>query len=260
MRTHSHSFHPYCEAMFTYEGINRVSGTMVSLYEVHFYNNAGALKTIWVDTELLGGGDYYDHPVNGVLWVALAEKAYLEANSFGCVTTAQPGVDSYAALAIGKPMWALQGHHRTTGDRLQHRPHDIASVWNAGDLIVLGTPDTETDSHIMVIHAHAVVGYNASGTMPSQLYNPCARSPTGTPLATRASLGGAYSAPTHPFCQSASSGRPSGPCDPDCRSRRSTVYPESATPPLAAWTRSLERNALVINRRSGQCNKGAQGP
>jgi len=176
--------------MFTYEGINRVSGTMVSLYEVHFYNNAGALKTIWVDTELLGGGDYYDHPVNGVLWVALAEKAYLEANSFGCVTTAQPGVDSYAALAIGKPMWALQGHHRTTGDRLQHRPHDIASVWNAGDLIVLGTPDTETDSHIMVIHAHAVVGYNASGTMPSQLYNPCARSPTGTPLATRASLGG----------------------------------------------------------------------
>ena len=43
----------------------------------------------------------HDKPVNGVLWVALAEKAYVEANAAGYVTTYDVGDDNYGALDDG---------------------------------------------------------------------------------------------------------------------------------------------------------------
>jgi hypothetical protein len=47
-----------------------------------------------------------------VLWVALAEKAYAEANGYGYVTTGELNTDSYAAIKEGQPQWAL---HVITG-------------------------------------------------------------------------------------------------------------------------------------------------
>ena len=47
-------------------------------YTVRFYNNSGTAKYVTVDTELPSGGQLYDHPVNGVLWVAPGlEQAFL---------------------------------------------------------------------------------------------------------------------------------------------------------------------------------------
>ena len=94
--------------MFTDVGTTMESGSVVELYKVRFFNEAGAPEYVTVDTELPSGGGYYDQPVNGVLWVALAEKAYAEANGAGIVTTQHVGSDSYAALNGGRPAWALQ--------------------------------------------------------------------------------------------------------------------------------------------------------
>ena len=69
--------------MFTADGTTVENGSTVSLYKVRFYNSSGAAEYVTVDTELPGGGDYYDQAANGVLWVALAEKAYAEANGAG---------------------------------------------------------------------------------------------------------------------------------------------------------------------------------
>lgn len=86
--------------MFTYQGTGAINGATVGLFSVRFFDPNGQAHYVTVDTELPGGGQYYDHVQNGVLWVALAEKAYAEANAQGFVTV-QPqhqGQNSYAAL------------------------------------------------------------------------------------------------------------------------------------------------------------------
>ena len=77
--------------MFIYDGTTVDNGATVGLYTVRFFNSNGSAFDVEVDTELPSGGEYYDHVDNAlgtqVLWVALAEKAYAEANSLGLVTT-----------------------------------------------------------------------------------------------------------------------------------------------------------------------------
>jgi len=157
--------------MFTYDGTNTESGSVVGIYTVRFFNNAGAPEYVTVDTELPSGGDYYDRPVNGVLWVALAEKAYAEANGKGFVTTSSPGSDSYAALNEGYPYWALQAITGKSASDFSINPTNIASAWNAGELIVLATSNPSS-SYIVPSHCYAVVGYNPSISMPFEVYNP----------------------------------------------------------------------------------------
>ena len=94
--------------MFTAAGTTVVNGSTVNLYTVRFFNSAGVAQYVTVDTELPSAGGYYDQVSNGVLWVALAEKAYAEANAAGNVTTQYVGSDSYAALNGGDPAWALR--------------------------------------------------------------------------------------------------------------------------------------------------------
>ena len=57
------------------------------------------------------------------LWVALAEKAYAEANALGYVTTNGDGMDSYSAMNYGDPAVGVASHHLLSRDRLQHQPH-----------------------------------------------------------------------------------------------------------------------------------------
>ena len=164
------------ENMFTNLGSAMESGSVVELYKVRFFNNAGVPEYVTVDTELPSGGGYYDQPVNGVLWVALAEKAYAEANGAGIVTTQQVGSDSYAALDEGQPAWALQAITGMSASSFAINPTNIAAAWNAGQLIVLGSSSAPASPYIVGdaqgTHAYAVVNYTASSSQPFEVYNP----------------------------------------------------------------------------------------
>jgi hypothetical protein len=163
------------ENMFTYIGTAMENGALVGLYTVRFFNSDGTAKYVTVDTELPAGGTYYDHVTNALgtqaLWVALAEKAYAVANGFGCVTSSDPGSDSYAALNGGWPSWALQAiTGRPAGD-YSINSTNLVSDWNSGDLIVL-TTDTPPSSYIVAGHCYALVDYNAASSLPFELFNP----------------------------------------------------------------------------------------
>ncbi len=175
------------ENMFTADGTTFENGTAVSLYKVRFYNSKNVAEYVTVDTELPSGGGYYDHPANGVLWVALAEKAYAQANGEGFVSTQYPDTESYDSLNGGYPVWSLQA---ITGKPANDYwlgtsagVAGIATAWNAGQLIVLGTT-TPASSYIVPDHAYPVVGYNASSSTPFQIYNPWGTNAAGWALGT----------------------------------------------------------------------------
>ena len=161
--------------MFTYDGTTVVNGATVGLYSVRFFNTSGSAVYVQVDTEFPSGGEYYDHVHNDlgtqVLWVALAEKAYAVANGLGYVTTSHAYQNSYNALDLGWPSWALQAiTGRPAGD-YNINSTNLVSDWNSGDLIVLCT-STPTSSFIVGSHCYAVVGYNAASSQPFREFNP----------------------------------------------------------------------------------------
>ncbi len=168
-------------SMFTYQGTTVENGVEVELYTVRLYNTHGAAFSVTVDTELPAGGDLYDHPANGVLWVALAEKAYAEANGKGLVRTGAMGSDSYSALSGGDPSWALQAITGQSAHDFAINPTNIAAAWQAGELIVLSTY-SPSSSWIVPDHAYAVVNYNASSFMPFMVYNPWGTDSSGWAL------------------------------------------------------------------------------
>jgi hypothetical protein len=158
-------------SLFTYVGSTVENGANVGLYVVRYFTSSGAAQFVTVDTEL-PTGNLYDQPQNSVLWVALAEKAYAEANGAGYVTSSHVGTDSYDALNSGWGEWALQAiTGKSAGPHSSVNPSNIASAWNQGKLIVIGT-NTPKDSTIVPDHAYAVVGYDASRSMPFEIYNP----------------------------------------------------------------------------------------
>lgn len=157
--------------MFTYDGTAVENGSTVGLYTVRFYNSNNVPEYVTVDTELPNGGYYYDVPTNGVMWVSLAEKAYVIANSLGHVTTASPSADSYTALNGGQASWALQAILGAASSFASVNPTNIAAAWNAGDFIVL-TTTTPSSGAIVGSHAYALIGYNASSGQPYTLMNP----------------------------------------------------------------------------------------
>jgi hypothetical protein len=62
------------QGTFTAAGTTVENGSTVDLCDVRLYNSAGVAGYFSVDTELPGGGAYYDQATNGVLWVALADR------------------------------------------------------------------------------------------------------------------------------------------------------------------------------------------
>jgi hypothetical protein len=190
-------------SMFSYAGTTNVDGYQVSLYNVRFYDSLGVAHTVTVDTELPQGGSSYARPVGGsravngstspVLWVALAEKAYAQANGQGFVSSSNVGSDSYSALNGGWPAWALQaitGNQATWSSGIQINsvgnltaasytigPDATASAWNAGDLVVLCT-FAPSSPYIVPTHCYALVNYSPPGydpfnvSTPFELYNP----------------------------------------------------------------------------------------
>jgi hypothetical protein len=162
--------------MFTYDGTSVVNGATVGVYTVRFYNSKGTAESVTIDTELPDGGGLYDHPVNGVLWVALAEKAYAVANGLGYVMTSDPGSNSYDALNAAYPVWALQAITGASASSITINPTQAASAWTAGKFVILSTV-SPASSEIVGDHDYAVVGYNASTGM-FELLNPWGGSTT----------------------------------------------------------------------------------
>lgn len=166
----------YITNMFSYAGTTVDNGITVSLYNVRFYDNSGVVRSVLVDTKLPNGGGKYAHPVNGTLWVALAEKAYAQATGLRYVTSAQTGTSAYSALNGGQATWALRAITGKSASFFSIDPNNIAAAWNAGKFIVL-TSSTRPASQYIVgdsasTHAYAVVGYNASAGNPFKVYNP----------------------------------------------------------------------------------------
>jgi hypothetical protein len=174
------------ENMFTYDGTIVDNGATVGLYTVRFFNGGGSPVSVQVDTELPNGGSFcYDQVTNPMgtqaLWVALAEKAYAEANGLGYVGTSAEHQDSYNALNGGDPAWALQAITGKPAVDYYVNPTNIASAWNSGNLVVLCT-STPQSSYIVGDHCYAVVGYNASSSQPFEVFNPWGTtSSTATP-------------------------------------------------------------------------------
>ncbi len=163
-------------SMFTPEGTTVENGAGVGLYRVRFFNSNGVAEYVTVDTELPSAGAYYDQVQNGVLWAALAEKAYAEANGAGIVTSGDIGSDSYAALNGGNPCWALQAITGKAASAVSNNPSSVAAAWNAGQFVVLCTSPGANDNLIVGdasgTHAYAVVNYVPSSGNPFELYNP----------------------------------------------------------------------------------------
>ncbi len=158
------------ENMFTPAGSVTASGVTDNLYTVRFFNNAGVAVYVTVDSELPSGGTYYDNVNNGVLWAALAERAYAQANGMGLVTTSYSYRDSYAALNGGDAAWALRAITGKSASDYGINPTN-AAAWNAGELVVLCT-STPVSSQIVGDHCYAMVNYAASSITPFQVYNP----------------------------------------------------------------------------------------
>jgi Calpain family cysteine protease len=163
------------ENMFTYDGTTVDKGATVGLYTVHFFDTDGSAFDVEVNTELPAGGEYYDFVTNGLgtdaLWVALAEKAYAEANSVGYVTTSHEGGGAYSALNGGDPSWAVRAITGNSAGDKKINPGHMATAWDSGDFVELTTGKPRS-SHIIGDHCYAVVGYNGSSSKPYQLFNP----------------------------------------------------------------------------------------
>jgi hypothetical protein len=166
--------------MFIYDGTNVVNGHTVGVYTVRLFTN-GVANYVTVDTELPAGGSYYDRTARGVLWVALAEKAYAQANGEGAVQTNTPNTASYEALDFGWPSWALKAITGESATDYDLNTTAAANALQAGELVVISTSNPSSP-YVVPNHAYALVDYNPSSSMPFLVYNPWGTDSTGWSL------------------------------------------------------------------------------
>jgi hypothetical protein len=166
--------------MFTYVCTTVENGHVVDVYNVRFFDSSGIARYVTVDTELpKSSGGYYYENASDALWPALAEKAYIEANKLGYVTTQHVGYDSYLVLDFGQAAWALQAI--TGNDAYTDSP--VSAYWLAKDmsdglLVVIGSNTSPSSQYIVGSHAYAVVGYDSSSGL-FHVYNPWGTNSSG---------------------------------------------------------------------------------
>ncbi|MFO0892479.1 MAG: C2 family cysteine protease [Isosphaeraceae bacterium] len=166
-------------SMFTYNGRVLEDGVQVPLWTVRLYDSAGTAHYVTVDAELPDAGNRFDRPDNGILWVALAEKAYVQANARGYVTTQHVGMHSYQAVQGGDPAWAMQAITGRSAHDSAISPSSIAGAWDAGSFVVICTGETTGTSLIVPNHCYAVVGCDPAVDLPFEVYNPWGTNPDG---------------------------------------------------------------------------------
>ena len=164
------------ESMFHYDGTWILNGGPVAFYDIRFYDSSGTAHTVTVDTELARGpypGGYeYDQPVNGMLWVALLEKGYAEANGYGWVSSGDPGVDSYDAINVGSyPAYVLNAVTDIPAANYPIDSSQIATDWTQNAIICIWTVISPTNSNLVGDHAYAVVAYDSTSATPFDVFN-----------------------------------------------------------------------------------------
>ena len=167
--------------MFTDLGTYMENGVQVHVWSVNFYDTTGVSRSVIVDNELpvnSSGNTVFDEVSNGVLWVALAEKAYIQAAALGYVTIDNPADNSYMSINGGYPYYALAaitGHQATD---VSIDASGIDDAFSVGDLVVLGTGNTTSSSLIEPNHCYAVINDNPTATWQYTVYNPWGTSTT----------------------------------------------------------------------------------
>jgi hypothetical protein len=155
-------------------------------YGVRFYQN-GQERFVTVDSQLptyAGGYLLYasmgQHASNSsnVLWVALAEKAYVQMNEAGWLRPANwgGGLNSYQAIAGG---WFADVAFQVTNRVAMNYSigtkgitvSTFEAAYNSGKMIGLGSVTNPSNSSVVGNHQYTVVGYNSS-TKTVTLFNP----------------------------------------------------------------------------------------
>lgn len=159
--------------MFTDLGTFNENGYVVELYSVQFHDADGVARSVTVDNELPANGKAYAWAGSNVTWVALAEKAYAQANALGYVRTFSPGRDAYYALNSGDPIWALSAVTGLSASNYAVNPVDVKAALDSGLLVVISTYNP-TDPRLIRNHSYAVILYNANSVTnePFKIYNP----------------------------------------------------------------------------------------
>jgi hypothetical protein len=161
-------------------------------YTVRFYNN-GKADYVTVDGKLpvdsygrlvfAGMGAMANNPKN-TLWVALAEKAYVQMNESGWLRPAYMGggTNVYTGISGGYIADALKQitGQATTGFQSLSSPNLLLNAWLGGKEIGLASNSTPVSASIVGGHAYAIVGYNAT-TQQYTLFNPWGVNNTSKP-------------------------------------------------------------------------------
>jgi hypothetical protein len=110
---------------------------------------------------------------NAPLWVALAEKAYVQFNESGWLRTdpSDIGRNSYAAISGGYMFQALNQITGKTGGYSAVNKTTFTAAFTAGKYITFGSDDRPIDAGVVGDHAYAVVAYNTT-TQQVTLFNP----------------------------------------------------------------------------------------
>ncbi len=155
--------------MFIYDG----TSNGIDIWTVRLFED-GSPVYVTVDNQLptKNGSIFYDRPQGGVLWVALAEKAYAELNEFVPNLTRFPGENSYAALDQGNGHQAMKTLSTLTGqDATAEGPGTTWSQIQAGRPAVLLTADPPPSPYIRDHHYYAAIDYDP-GTGRFTLFDP----------------------------------------------------------------------------------------
>jgi hypothetical protein len=140
-------------------------------YAVRFYHG-GVAEYVTVDSYVPGGGNAYARTLNGELWAALAEKAYVQIGEMSWFNR-QNNYSSIEFLFVSNVLAHLTGQ-ATVGYTRTFGPNDqatFAAAYSAGKLICLVTWVTPPSNVVVGSHAYAVVGYDAA-TQTVTLFNP----------------------------------------------------------------------------------------
>jgi Calpain family cysteine protease len=155
-------------------------------YTVRFYNGSHA-QYVTVDQQLPtdpNGTLMFDGlganaaSANNVLWVALAEKAYVEMNECGWIRPSGMGggQNVYTDISSGDMSWTLG---QVTGQAtIAYEPTlgstaftTLATAFNAGKSICLGSVHQPPDSQVIGNHAYAVLAVDTAAQTVT-LFNP----------------------------------------------------------------------------------------
>ncbi len=114
-----------------------------------------------------GGGLFHDSA--NELWVALAEKAYMQINESGWIN--QDNNNSYTGIQNGHIRHAFAHVTGHSGSDYSLSESGIINAQNAGKAIVLASKETVVNSDISDNHAYSLVSYDAT-TKKFRLFNP----------------------------------------------------------------------------------------